>query len=212
MSVRFDGRLDRERLAPWHSAVLELTEWADRSIPLSRLEQLVYLTDLETYLTGGRSLTGLPWVLTAHGPKSAAMRRSLFRLDGPIVVQRMQTESRRGGNWRVTSGPSALDLPRLDENGDRAVSLVAETTVSLPPRRLKAVIDATTPMRFYRLTASMRGHEVSVPLDWAIMTEPRLLSVGPRSTEPRDLEADAAIRQRELHEFDPLVARALGER
>lgn len=182
-----------------------------------RLQQLVYLTDLETYLNTSRPMADLRWILTASGPTSPTLSRSCSglltdasELEGDATRPRDRGDASRKERRRLVVDASRLprDLTPLDEQQTRAVDMVARIAFDAGDRQLRRIVGATTPMRFHRLVSDVAGFDVRLPLDWTSMTDPRLVGAR-RISRVATVEGSARFRLRQVEEFQPLVARAL---
>lgn len=115
-------------------------------VPTTKLQKVLYLSDLEHFLETGTTLTGARWVRYTHGPMAKALLPSVTVMDGHEIQVRY--ESRGAYEARVfRPGPSPRFRPALAIEERTALDTVINVTRPLTVDQTIVLAYNTAPMR-----------------------------------------------------------------
>jgi uncharacterized phage-associated protein len=179
------------------------------SLPMMRLNKLLYLADLEYFNRYGRTMTNAPWVRQKYGPTNRAMLPSVHAMSGHEVEEERKRTQLNREVYLVKDGPAPRFSGEMSPRETEVLDFVLATTARLSDEKVQKLAYGTTPMQLVLAREEVAGRKLlDEPLDFVTMSDPSQL---PESDQRPDMDARMAAQREDMAAMAPFLARALGE-
>jgi hypothetical protein len=165
-------------------------------VSVTKLQKILYLTDLEHFNATGTTLTGARWVRYTHGPMAKALVPSTNEMDGhEITVSVEQAGPYEAKLYRP--GPAPRFRPALSSEERLTLDAVIALTRSLSATEAIGLAYNTGPMRFLlRIEASTGSIMLDTEIPFEVDDVDLAAAASPR--ELPDPDRRAAFKRQEL--------------
>jgi hypothetical protein len=176
-------------------------------VSVTKLQKILYLTDLEHFNATGTTLTGARWVRYTHGPMAKALVPSTNEMDGhEIAVSLEQAGPYEAKVYRP--GPAPRFRPALSTEERITLDAVVALTRTLSATEAIGLAYNTGPMRFLLRMEASSGSillDAEIPFD----VDDVDLAVAANPGELPDPDRRAAFKRRELARTRDITERGM---
>jgi hypothetical protein len=164
-------------------------------VSVTKLQKVLYLSDLEHHHRFGTTLSGARWVRYTHGPMAKALLPSTREMDGHELAVTVEPN----GSYEARiyrPGPDPRFSPDLSEEECDVVDQIIAVTRHLSAGDAIRVAYNTAPMRFIQSMERVQGNlllDVELPFDLA----DDVIAAVSGSEEAASPEARAAFKKSE---------------
>lgn len=172
-------------------------------VNVTKLQKILYLSDLEHYRASGTTLTGARWVRYTHGPMAKALLPSRNLMDGHELEVREEDWGGFGAQV-FRPGPTPRFRPALASEERETLDRIVNLTRQLSTKDTIRLAYNTSPMRVMQGIERAQGGTLLLDVD--LPFEPELQAISDAATEePKKSAQDrSAFKRRELRRIADL--------
>lgn len=176
-------------------------------VSVTKLQKILYLSDLEHYYATGTTLTGARWVRYTYGPMAKALLPSRGLMEGhELTVTAEEWGDREAHVYRP--GPSPRFRPGLSAEEKDTIDRILDITRELAVDDVVTLAYSTAPMRFIQTIERAQG-AVLIGVDVPFDLEPAALVAATTDEAATTPEERAAFKRGELQRVRDLQEGAL---